>query len=108
MGKIILGWGKGDQIAQRRVAGGDQVSGRVMVHGGMRHRPHDGEEVAQGGQAWQVLGDPDARHARGNGFELPPNLRRRQRFHVPNIELTRAAVQQEQHAGLGDRFNFGG
>jgi hypothetical protein len=61
----------------------------------------EGVAVGSAGEAGQVFGDGDARHAGGDGLELAADLLGRVGFEVPDIEVGRSAVVEEEDAGSG-------
>ncbi len=46
-----------------------------------------------------MLADVNARHARRNRLEFAPDIVGRGGLHIPTVQLTWPAVQQEQDAG---------
>ena len=74
----------------------------------MRHRPHEAQLVHLLGEPRQVLANLNARDAGGDRPKLAANLGRCLRFHVPQVDLTRAAEQEQEDACLGPRRPLAG
>ena len=70
--------------------------GRVVV----RQGADDRVAIGQPGQPGEVLADPDAWDAGGDGPELAPHFGGRLGLGVPGVELGRAAPHEQQDARL--------
>ncbi|MFO0636362.1 MAG: hypothetical protein U0168_26325 [Nannocystaceae bacterium] len=89
----------------RRVAGVHEVARAVVVAFLRRHRAQQREAIGASGQLRQRGGEAQARHARVDRLRGPagaaPGLG------IEGLELTRAAVQIQQHAGACGRDRGG-
>ena len=83
------------------ITGESQISADGMIVIAMVDRSDNGILIGQLGQPGQMLGDGDSRHARSSRFELAANFARGIRFQIPNIEVRRPAVIEDDDTGLG-------
>src|SRR6266446_2417758 len=81
-----------------RIPGQRQVGADGVIVVAMVDRANDSVFVRQLGEARQMLCDRDARYAGGDRLELAPNLLGRVRLQVPDVQVRRAAVIEDEDA----------
>src|SRR5262249_52285105 len=78
------------------LAGLNVMRRTAVIVVGVSHRPHDAELVGDLGQSGEVLADPEARGAAGDGTERTTDLLRRVGLEVEGLELARAAEEVDK------------
>ena len=105
-----LGWPQlgHHRAITRRVVGSFRCPGQAVVHRvrvvadrrGVRHRTNEAVVLAQLGQARHQLVDVHTGHRGGDRLVRTADFHRCLRFHVPDVDVRRAAPHHDEDAGL--------
>lgn len=81
-----------------RMAGPEVMRGALMIGFAGAHGAQDGEVMSVPGGQGEMLANPDARDASGDGPEEAPNLAGRVGLHVEGVQVARTAALPNQNA----------